>query len=106
MQRDPLAVAATPVAAAHEGQMIGLGIVAHLVGDEAGDAAAPVVQHVQDVVGSVGRRLVVPPGGDVLEESDLTPEQRQVLEDYRMVQYDFSVGRGYGIGPLWYDWMP
>ncbi len=65
-----------------------------------------LVQHVQDVVGSVGRGLVVTPGGDVLEESDLTPEQRQVLEDYRMVQYDFSVGRGYGIGPLWYDWMP
>lgn len=65
-----------------------------------------LVQHVQDVVGSVGRGLVVTPDGDVLEESDLTPEQRQVLEDYRMVQYDFSVGRGYGIGPLWYDWAP
>jgi len=65
-----------------------------------------LVQHVQDVVGSVGRGQIVASDGTVRSDDDLTPEQRQVLDDYRQVQYDFAVGAGYGIDALWYDWVP
>lgn len=65
-----------------------------------------LVQHVQDVVGSVGRGLTIGADGEVVDDDDLSPEQRKVLEDYRLVQYDFSVGEGFGLGPLWYDWVP
>ena len=47
MQGDPLAVAAALVAVADEGEVVDVRVVAHLVGDEAGDAAAPVVEHMQ-----------------------------------------------------------
>lgn len=65
-----------------------------------------LLQHVQDVVGSVGRGVIVTRDGQLLDDQDLTSEQRQVLEDFELVQYDFSVGEGFGIDPLWYDWVP
>lgn len=60
----------------------------------------------QDEIGSVGRGLIVAGDGTPVDEEDLSEDQRRLLEDYRLVQYDFSAGKGYGVEPLWYDWVP
>lgn len=41
--------------------------------------------------------------GTVLAEDELSPKARRALEDYRMVQYDFSIGERYALDELWYS---
>ncbi|MFT4187667.1 MAG: LTA synthase family protein [Aeromicrobium sp.] len=65
-----------------------------------------LLDRVNTEIGAISRGLIVAPDGTALSESDLTEEQRQLLDDYRLVQYDFSIGEGYGLDALWYDWTP
>jgi phosphoglycerol transferase MdoB-like AlkP superfamily enzyme len=41
--------------------------------------------------------------GPGFDEDDLSLSQQALLRDYRLVQYDFSVGRRYAVDRLWYD---
>ncbi|GAA1728033.1 alkaline phosphatase family protein [Aeromicrobium alkaliterrae] len=65
-----------------------------------------LLQQVQDEIGSVGRGIIIGNDRAEIAEADLSPAQRRLLHDYRLVQYDFSVGEGYGLDRLWYDWAP
>ena len=42
------------------------------------------------------------PDGRELTEDQLSPEQQQLLHDYRLVQYDFSIGHRYAVDDMWY----
>jgi phosphoglycerol transferase MdoB-like AlkP superfamily enzyme len=61
-----------------------------------------LLSEVAEQVGAIGRGRIVAPDGSQVSEDDLTPEQRQLLHDYRLVQYDFSVGERYAVDDMWY----
>ena len=44
---------------------------------------------------AVDANLMIDADDDVVRRSDLTPAQKQVLKDYRLVQYDLSIGKRY-----------
>lgn len=74
--------------------------------DLVGEPLPPYYALLADVaeqVGAVGRGRIVAPDGEEVAEADLTPEQQQVLHDYRLVQYDFSVGERYAVDSMFYD---
>lgn len=73
--------------------------------DLAGQALPPyyeLLTEVREQIGALSPGHVVAPDGRELAEDDLTPEQQRLLADYRLVQYDFSVGRRYAVDGLWY----
>ncbi|WP_370248995.1 LTA synthase family protein [Nocardioides sp.] len=41
------------------------------------------------------------PDGRKISEADLDPQGRRVLQDLRMVQYDFSIGQRYALERIW-----
>lgn len=44
--------------------------------------------------------MMVGPTGRLLDRDDLDPQARAVLADYRMVQYDLSIGRRWSLGAM------
>jgi hypothetical protein len=62
-----------------------------------------LLSEVTEQVGAVGRGTIVAPNGSEISEADLSPEQEQLLHDYRLVQYDFSVGQRYAVDAMFYD---
>ncbi len=47
--------------------------------------------------------LYVDAQNKLVKEKDLTAEQRAVLEDYRLVQYDLSIGKRYSEDTMFGD---
>jgi phosphoglycerol transferase MdoB-like AlkP superfamily enzyme len=77
-----------------------------LVFDLVGEPLPPYYELLSEVaaqVGAVGRGVIVAPDGTSETEADLAPEQEQLLRDYRLVQYDFSVGHRYAVDDMFYD---
>jgi phosphoglycerol transferase MdoB-like AlkP superfamily enzyme len=77
-----------------------------LVFDLVGEPLPPyyeLLSEVAEKIGAVGAGHIVAPDGSELSEDDLTPEQQRLLHDYRLVQYDFSVGKRYAVDPMFYD---
>lgn len=65
-----------------------------------------LLQAMDAEVGAVARGKVVTNNGQEVDESELSPLAKEILADYRMVQYDLSVGKRYGLDRLWYDYRP
>lgn len=42
-----------------------------------------------------GGQVFLTPDGQMIEESALTKEQKEIFEDYRLIQYDLAVGKQY-----------
>ena len=42
-----------------------------------------------------GAQIFVTDDGEVLDEGDLTQEQKAIFDDYRLIQYDLTVGEQY-----------
>lgn len=62
-----------------------------------------LLARVQEEIGTVRHDGIVTPEGEQVAEADLTAEQQALLEDLRLVQYDFSIGERYAVGDLWYE---
>jgi hypothetical protein len=62
-----------------------------------------LLSEVAEQVGAIGPGRIVAPDGTEIAESDLTPAQQQLLHDYRLVQYDFSIGRRYAVDDMFYE---
>ena len=76
-----------------------------LVLDLVGAQRPPYYQLLSDVaeqIGAIGPGRIVTPDGREITEDELTPEQQRLLQDYRLVQYDFSIGERYAVDALWY----
>lgn len=54
-------------------------------------------------LGAVGPGYITGADGADLDQTTLTPYQQQLLDDLRMVQYDFSVGSRYAVDRMWYE---
>ena len=61
---------------------------------------------VQEEVGAFTRDLLVSPDGVPYERADLTARQQQLLADYALVQYDFSIGERYVVEEMFYETPP
>jgi phosphoglycerol transferase MdoB-like AlkP superfamily enzyme len=74
--------------------------------DLVGEPLPPYYELLSEVAEHIGAispgRIVAPDGSDV-SETDLTSEQQQLLHDYRLVQYDFSIGQRYAVDSMFYD---
>ncbi|QCX27128.1 LTA synthase family protein [Nocardioides jishulii] len=62
-----------------------------------------LVKALQDEVGTVRGDTVVTPEGDEVALASLDEAQRELLEEARLVQYDFSVGQRHALEALWYS---
>jgi hypothetical protein len=54
-------------------------------------------------LGALDKAGVVSPSGDVVPYTALDDRQRQLLDDLRLVQYDFSFGRRFALDQMWYS---
>ncbi|HEX5089721.1 MAG TPA: LTA synthase family protein, partial [Nocardioides sp.] len=73
--------------------------------DLVGEPLPPYYELLSEVaqkIGAVGEGTIVAPDGEAVTEADLTPAQQRLLHDYRLVQYDFSIGKRYAVGPMYY----
>ena len=61
---------------------------------------------VEEEVGTVLREGVYTSEGKVVRSEELSKSQRKLLDDYHLIQYDFSVGERYALDELWFDWDP
>jgi hypothetical protein len=61
-----------------------------------------LLTEVREQIGALSPGHIVAPDGTELSEADLNPEQQELLHDYRLVQYDFSIGGRYAVDGLWY----
>ena len=61
-----------------------------------------LLSEVAEQIGAISPGRIVAPDGTDLTEADLTPAQEQLLHDYRLVQYDFSVGDRYAVSSMFY----
>jgi phosphoglycerol transferase MdoB-like AlkP superfamily enzyme len=61
-----------------------------------------LLSEVAEQIGAIGPGRIVAPDGTEKTEADLTPEQQQLLHDYRLVQYDFSIGDRYAVSSMYY----
>ncbi len=61
-----------------------------------------LLTEVREQIGALGPGHIVAPDGTELTEDDLSPEQQALLHDYRLVQYDFSIGQRYVVDEMWY----
>ncbi|GGD18269.1 hypothetical protein GCM10007231_16700 [Nocardioides daphniae] len=62
-----------------------------------------LLEAVQDEVGTIRGDTVVTPQGREVPLDSLDREQRELVEEARLVQYDFSVGERYALAQLWYS---
>ncbi|GGD18234.1 LTA synthase family protein [Nocardioides daphniae] len=95
---------------------------AGLVGNPGGGAVAPnaamqlalqqvgasmppyftLLAEVQEKVGVVRGRTVLTPQGEQVPIKELDEEQRALVRDMKLVQYDFSIGERYVLDEMWY----
>lgn len=72
---------------------------------DAADAPLPpyyvLLDRLHDLVPAMSPGLYFPRDGGPVPESGLAPEAARVLRDYRLVQYDLSVGHGYAQDALY-----
>jgi hypothetical protein len=61
-----------------------------------------LLTEVREQIGALSPGHIVAPDGTELTEDELTAEQQELLHDYRLVQYDFSIGERYAVDDLWY----
>ncbi len=61
-----------------------------------------LLAEVQDKVGTLRGDHVIASDGTETAMADLSVEQRDLVAELRLVQYDFSVGQRYGQDALWY----
>lgn len=61
-----------------------------------------LLRAVQEEVGVLRGDYVYTSDGRHVDMEDLTPAQKALVEDYRLVQYDFSEGKRYAQNKLWY----
>ncbi|MBE7323291.1 LTA synthase family protein [Nocardioides sp. Y6] len=61
-----------------------------------------LLSRVQEEIGTVRHDGIVTPEGERVQEHDLTEAQQELLEDLRLVQYDFSIGERHALDELWY----
>ncbi len=54
-----------------------------------------LLTELQTRLAAMEQDVYLDPSGEQVDEADLDPEARQLLEDFRMVQYDLSVGERY-----------
>ncbi len=57
-------------------------------------------------VGTVLREGVYTNRGELLRFEDLNSAQQKLLNDYQLIQYDFSLGQRFALDELWYKWQP
>jgi phosphoglycerol transferase MdoB-like AlkP superfamily enzyme len=62
-----------------------------------------LLSEVAEQIGAIGPGRIVAPDGTEETEADLTLEQQRLLHDYRLVQYDFSVGQRYALDDMYYN---
>lgn len=62
-----------------------------------------LLDEVQARIGTVRDGVAVSADGVVTPLDQLDAEQRELLDDYRLVQYDFSIGERWAVEDLWYD---
>lgn len=66
---------------------------------DAADAKLPpyyaLLSALQEEVPAMNRDMMIGPDDERLEESELSPRARDLLHDYRLVQYDLAVGHRY-----------
>ncbi len=62
-----------------------------------------LLREVSTQIGALDRTGAVSAHGDVLPYSSLTQRQQLLLNDFRMVQYDFSLGHRYALPEMWYS---
>jgi len=77
-----------------------------LVFDLVGQPLPPyyeLLTEVSEQIGAIGVGRIVSPDGTELTEADLTPQQQELLNDYRLVQYDFSIGQRHAVAEMFYD---
>jgi hypothetical protein len=73
----------------------------HLLNQLKAAANAPVTPYdamlaqIAEEVPAAERGLMLDPQGHQITADDLSPRAHQLLEDYRLVQYDLSVGKGF-----------
>lgn len=61
-----------------------------------------LLAEVQEKVGVVRGRKILTPDGEEITVQDLSTEQKALLRDLRLVQYDFSIGERYALEEMWY----
>jgi phosphoglycerol transferase MdoB-like AlkP superfamily enzyme len=61
-----------------------------------------LLTEVREQIGALSPGHIVAPDGRELTEDELTPGQQQLLHDYRLVQYDFSIGERHAVDSMWY----
>ncbi len=77
-------------------------VAAELHGGEA-PGYLRLLRAVREQVGALTVTGAVRPDGSALSYDDMTSEQRRLVDDLRLVQYDFSVGERYALADLWYE---
>ena len=59
-----------------------------------------LLHHMRQEVPAMDSGMIVDGSDRLVQRSQLSPRARRLLRDYRMVQYDLSVGRRYGAEPM------
>jgi hypothetical protein len=78
----------------------------HLINQLLSAANAPVtpydalLEEIAAEVPAAERGIMLDPQGRVITAEDLSPQARELLEDYRLVQYDLAVGEGFAEAEL------
>jgi hypothetical protein len=62
-----------------------------------------LLSEVAEEIGALSPGRIVAPDGSEISRSELTEEQEQLLHDYELVQYDFSIGERYAVDEMWYE---
>ena len=60
----------------------------------------------EEMVGTVTPDGIMTNEGKPVNEINLTKSRKQMIEDYRLLQYDFTLGNKWALDELWYDWDP
>jgi phosphoglycerol transferase MdoB-like AlkP superfamily enzyme len=72
---------------------------------EVADAPVPpylaLLDQAHQQVPAIQQGRLLDAGGKPTREADLTPEAAQILEDLRLVQFDFSIGGRFGLERMW-----
>jgi phosphoglycerol transferase MdoB-like AlkP superfamily enzyme len=77
----------------------------NLVFEEAGAALPPYYALLNDLYEEIAAAepgFMVGPDNQLVEHDDLSARAKRLLRDYRLVQYDFSVGKRYALDEMFY----
>jgi arylsulfatase A-like enzyme len=72
---------------------------------EVADAPVPpylaLLDRVHREVPAIQQGLLLDGRGEPISEDEMAPEAARLLEDLRLVQFDFSIGGRFGLDPMW-----